>query len=83
MSLYGPTPAPTNPNAVTPAVPQVQDINDITIQCNETLLQVLSEMRCIRLALTKIACEGNQAKPQDFDPKFLTTDPEIADQQQI
>jgi hypothetical protein len=50
---------------------------------NETLLQILSELRSMRLALTHLACEGGLAGPLDFDPKNLLSDSEIADQQQI
>lgn len=54
-----------------------------TTGMNETLLQVLSELRSMRLALTHLACEGGGARPSDFSPTNLQTDPEIADQQQI
>jgi hypothetical protein len=50
---------------------------------NETLLQLLSELRCIRLAITQLACEGGRAKAQDFDPQTMTSDTEMADAQQI
>ena len=49
-----------------------------TTKVNETLLQVLMELRVMRLALTQIACEGGKAKPQDFDPQRLATDAEVA-----
>ena len=54
-----------------------------TSQVNETLLQILNEMRCMRLALTQLACEGGRAKPTDFDPQFVASDSEVADMQQI
>src|SRR5580658_1346245 len=50
-----------------------------TRQVNETLLQVLSELRCMRLALTQLACEGGRAKPQDFDPVYVASDSEVSD----
>jgi len=50
---------------------------------NETLLQILSELRSMRLALTKLACEGGQASPADFDPRYIQTDAEVADAQQV
>jgi len=49
----------------------------------EILLQILSEMRCMRIAMTFLACEGGQASPRDFDPQTVQTDAEIADSQQI
>ena|ERR1700692_1470575 len=54
-----------------------------TRQVNETLLQILMEMRAMRLALTKLACDGGGAKPSDFDPQVLASDSEIADQAEI
>ena len=50
---------------------------------NETLLQMLMEMRAMRVAITKIACEGGGAVPQDFDPQWLASDAEVADRAQI
>jgi hypothetical protein len=50
---------------------------------NETLIQILMEMRAMRLAMTKMACEGGQAVPQDFDPQALGSDAELADRAQI
>src|ERR1019366_8348716 len=54
-----------------------------TRQVNETLLQVLNELRSMRLALTHLACEGGRAKPYDFDPQNIATDAEISDAQNI
>ena len=48
-----------------------------TTGVNETLTRVLMELQAMRLALTKIACEGGQAKPSDFDPQHLHSDAEI------
>lgn len=45
---------------------------------NETLLQILMEMRSMRVAMTQLACEGGRAVPQDFDPQALASDAEIA-----
>ena len=50
---------------------------------NETLLQLLMEIRAMRLALTSLACQGAQANPRDFDPQALASDAEIADRAQI
>lgn len=50
---------------------------------NETLLQILMEMRAMRLAITSLACQGGQASPQDFSPQALATDSEVADSAQI
>jgi hypothetical protein len=47
---------------------------------NETLLEILLEMRAMRLALTKLACEGG-GNPRDFDPQVLASDSEVADAQ--
>ena len=52
-----------------------------TTRVNETLLQILSELRAMRIALTKLACEGGGAQPRDFDPQLL--DGEVGDQAQI
>lgn len=54
-----------------------------TIGVNETLLQILNELRSMRLALTKLACDGGQAVPADFDPQAIASDGEIAAEQQI
>lgn len=54
-----------------------------TSKVNETLLQILMEMRAMRLALTKLACDGGGANPQDFDPQALASDSQISDQAQI
>jgi hypothetical protein len=56
--------------------------NPLLTATSEILLQVLLELRCIRLAITKLACDGG-GQPSDFDPKFVSSDPEISDQQQI
>ena len=50
---------------------------------NETLLQILMEMRAMRLALTSLACEGGLASPQDFNPQLLASDSELGDAAQI
>lgn len=44
---------------------------------NETLLLVLAELKAIRMASVKAACEDGKAFPQDFDPQQLMADPEI------
>ena len=49
-----------------------------TTGVNETLLQLLMEMRSIRLALVQLACEGGRANPRDFDPQILAADAEVA-----
>lgn len=54
-----------------------------TSRMNETLLQLLMEIRSMRLALTSLACQGGQANPRDFDPQALSGDAEIADTAQI
>jgi|ERR1700675_3442045 len=41
-----------------------------TTQVNETLLNLLSELKAIRLALVALACEGGKNKPTDFDPEL-------------
>ena len=46
-------------------------------QVNDLLLRLLAEMKAVRLALTKIACDGGGAVPADFDPQNLMSDPEI------
>ncbi len=51
-----------------------------TTRVNETLLEILLEMRAMRLALTKLACEGG-GNPRDFDPQALASDSEVADAQ--
>src|SRR5882762_493743 len=43
-----------------------------TFQVNETLLQVLAELKAMRKALVAIATDGGRANPQDFEP---TEDP--------
>jgi hypothetical protein len=48
-----------------------------TAKVNETLLQLLLEIRAMRLAMVKIACEGGNAVPSDFDPQHLATDAEL------
>lgn len=42
-----------------------------TTQVNETLLQMLMELRALRLAIVALVCEGGKNKPQDFDPEAL------------
>lgn len=54
-----------------------------TSRMNETLLQLLMEIRAMRVALTSLACQGAQASPYDFDPQQLAADAEIADRAQI
>jgi hypothetical protein len=54
-----------------------------TTRVNETLLQILMEMRAMRLAMTSLACQGAQANPQDFNPQALASDAEVADMAQI
>jgi len=43
-----------------------------TFQVNETLLQVLAELKVMRKALVALATDGGRANPQDFEP---TEDP--------
>ncbi len=43
-----------------------------TFQVNETLLQVLAELKTMRKALVALATDGGRANPQDFEP---TEDP--------
>jgi hypothetical protein len=50
---------------------------------NETLLQILMELRAIRMASASLACQGGQAIPTDFDPQALASDIEVADAGQI
>lgn len=45
-----------------------------TSQVNDLLTKILNEMRAMRLAMTKIACDGGQALPQDFDPQVLASE---------
>jgi hypothetical protein len=52
-----------------------------TSQVNDLLRQLLLETRAVRLALTKLACDGGTAQPSDFDPKLLAADPEFAVEQ--
>jgi hypothetical protein len=54
-----------------------------TTKMNETLLQLLMEIRSMRVALTSLACQGGTANPLDFDPQMLASDAEIADRAQI
>jgi hypothetical protein len=48
-----------------------------TTAVNDTLLKILKEIRSMRVALTQLACDGGKAKPQDFDPQILASDPEV------
>jgi len=48
-----------------------------TTGVNETLQKLLMEIRSIRVAMTRLACEGGLATPQDFDPQVLASDAEI------
>jgi hypothetical protein len=48
-----------------------------TAGMNETLQQLLLEIRSMRLALVQLACQGGQAVPGDFDPQSLASDSEI------
>lgn len=43
-----------------------------TTAMNETLQLILMEMRAMRMALIKIACEDGTAEANDFNPKLLT-----------
>jgi hypothetical protein len=67
----------------TPGIGQGSILLGDTTAMNETLLQILNEMRCMRLALTQLACEGGKARPQDFDPQYVASDAEVADMQQV
>lgn len=58
---------------------QIGDVRAV----NETCLQMLMELRAMRLALTSLACEGGLAVPTDFDPQVLAGDAEVADRAQI
>jgi hypothetical protein len=66
---------------------QVEDVvespvyNPLLVTMSETFFQILSELRCMRLALTKLATDGG-GNPLDYDPKFILTDAEMSDQQQ-
>jgi len=40
-----------------------------TSQVNETLTAILSEIRAMRQAITKMACEDGTAEPEDFTPE--------------
>ena len=50
--------------------------NPLLIGSNEALALMVLELRCIRLALTKLACDGG-GNPMDFDPKYVASDPEV------
>jgi hypothetical protein len=47
-----------------------------TTAMNDTLIKVLNELRAMRAALVQLACDGNKARPQDFDPQTLANDAE-------
>jgi len=40
-----------------------------TTAVNETMMKCLLELKAMRLALTKLACEDGRACTQDFDPE--------------
>ncbi len=48
-----------------------------TTAVNDTLLKILKELRSMRVAMTQLACDGGKAKPQDFDPQILASDPDV------
>lgn len=43
-------------------------------QLNETLQQLLNEIRAMRLAMVELTCQSVGANPQDFDPEKLAQD---------
>jgi hypothetical protein len=43
-----------------------------TTKVNETLLQLLEEIKAMRAAIVSMACDGGRAKPSDFDPRTDT-----------
>ena len=48
-----------------------------TTAVNDTLLKILKELRSMRVAMTQLACDGGKAKPRDFDPQILASDPDV------